>query len=281
MHTYLDCIPCLLNQALRAARLSTDDEHKIKQVLDEVGSMIKSIPMDNSPPATARIVYRKIKEITGNPDPYRKHKNRSTRQALALYPVLKNKVKQSRDRLLKAVQIAIVGNIIDFGVNQPFSVEAEIEALLSKDLNHSDYDRFKAELKNVDEVLYIGDNAGETVFDRILIDGLKKPVTYVARSEPVINDATCADAVLAGLDRVATLVTSGTDAPGTVLDTCDASFRKKFSRSRFIISKGQGNFEALSNETAPLYFLLIAKCPVIARDMGVNLNDMILKRAGN
>jgi len=110
---------------------------------------------------------------------------------------------------------------------------------------------------------------------------LKKPVTYVVRSEPVINDATCADAVLAGLDRIATLVTSGTDAPGTVLATCSASFRKKFSRSRLIISKGQGNFEALSNEKMPLYFLLIAKCPVIGWDMGVNLNDMILKRASH
>ena len=107
MRTYLDCLPCLLSQALRAARLATDDEQNVKQVLDEVGAMIKDIPMDSTPPKTAKVVYRKIKEITGNPDPYRELKNHSTRIALKLYPSLKTEVIQSKDRLLTAIKIAI------------------------------------------------------------------------------------------------------------------------------------------------------------------------------
>jgi len=277
MRTYLDCIPCLMHQALRAARQATDDEEKIKRVLDEVGLMINTIPMESPPPKIAMGVYRKIREITENPDPYRQLKIDSTREALSLYPVLKEKITSSSDKLFTAIRLAIAGNIIDFGTSASLNIKDEIDRILDMDLAVSDFDRFKTGLTAADEVLFIADNAGECVFDRVLIEEIKKPVTYVVRSAPVINDATFADACMAGVDRVASLMASGTDAPGTVLGTCNATFLRKFYRSSFVISKGQGNFEALSETAAPVFFMLIAKCPIVARDIGANVGDMILK----
>ena len=277
MKTYLDCFPCFINQALRAARLSTDDEKKIKMVLDEVGMMLKDIPLKNTPPESGRLIYRKISEITGNPDPYKEIKRESTKKALLLYPSLKDQIERSRDRLLTAIRIAIAGNVIDFGASWNFDLENEIDEALAKAFAICDYSRFKDGLDEAREVLYIGDNAGECVFDRILIEEMKKPVKYIVRDIPIINDAIYEDAVQAGIDKVATILSSGTDAPGTILNTCSSEFKELYDNSKFIISKGQGNYEALSSERRPIFFLLKTKCHVIANDIGVNEGDIILK----
>lgn len=277
MKTYLDCLPCFLSQALRAARIATDDERKIKKVLDETGMMLKDIPIDSSPPETGQLIYRKIREITGNNDPYRGIKEESTSKALTLYPGLKEMVKRSDDRLLMAVRMAIAGNVIDFGINQRFDLEKEIEEIIRRNFAICDYRQFRERLAEADEILYIGDNAGECVFDRILIEEMGKPVTYAVREVPVINDALYEDAVQAGLNSITTIISSGTDAPGTVLGRCNHEFRKIYENSSFIISKGQGNFEALSDEKRPIFFLLKAKCRVIANDIGVNKGDILLR----
>jgi len=277
MKTYFDCLPCFLSQALRAARIATDDEKKIKKVLDEVGMMLKDIPLENTPPESGRLVYRKISEITGNLDPYKKLKKESTKTALALYPTLKDRVEKSNNRLLAAIKIAIAGNIIDFGANWNFDLKKDLVEILGKSFGICDYNRFKDRLDKADKILYLGDNAGECVFDRILIEEMKKPVIYVVRDKPVINDATYEDAVQAGIDKLAKIISSGTDAPGTILKTCSSDFKNIYKESKFIISKGQGNYEALSNENHPIFFLLKAKCRVVADDLGVNEGDIILK----
>ncbi len=277
MRTYLDCIPCFVDQALRAGRIATDDEKKLKGILDEVGMMLRDIPLENTPPETGMLIYDKVRKITGVFDPYKKLKRESTEKALALYPSLKSKVEQSNDKLLTAIRIAIAGNVIDFGPNKSFDIEEEIDDVLTKDFAIFDYDEFKDYFGNTNEILYLGDNAGETVFDRILIEELKKPVTYVVRAVPVINDATCEDALQAGINEVATVISSGTSAPGTILKTCNAEFKAAYNKSNFIISKGQGNYEGLSNENRPIFFLLKVKCHVIAQDVGVNVGDIVLK----
>jgi uncharacterized protein with ATP-grasp and redox domains len=277
MKTYLDCFPCFLNQALRSARIATVDEKKIKTILDEVGMMLKNIPLDSSPPKSGRLIYNKVKKITGNRDPYKKIKEESTQKALALYPNLKNRIEKSKDRLLTAIRIAIAGNIIDFGTNWNVDIENETCKVLEMNFAVCDFDGFKNKLDKVSNILYLGDNAGECVFDRILIEEIKKPVTYVVRGVPIINDATYEDAVQAGIDRVATIMSSGTDAPGTILETCNPEFKKIYKNSDFIISKGQGNYEALSKEKRPIFFLLRIKCNVVADDIGVNTGDIVLK----
>jgi uncharacterized protein with ATP-grasp and redox domains len=277
MRTYLDCIPCFFSQALRAGRIATGDETKLKKLLDEIGLMLRDIPLESSPPETGMRIYEQVSAITGVFDPYKELKRASTEEALALYPTLKNKVEKSNDKLLTAIRIAIAGNVIDFGVNRNFNIKAEIAKVLKKDFAIFDHDKFKAHLDKTDEILYIGDNAGESVFDRILIETMKKPVIYVVRETPVINDVTYEDALQAGIDKVAPIISSGTSAPGTVLETCNAEFKEVYKNSKFVISKGQGNYEGLSDEKQPIFFLLMAKCWVIANDIGVNEGDIILK----
>jgi len=277
MKTYLDCIPCFFNQALRAGRIATDDEKKIKKLLDEIGMVLKDIPLESTPPETGRLIYKKVREITGESDPYKEIKIESTNKALSLYHSLKQKVEQSDDKLLVAIRIAIAGNIIDFGVNRDFDIDREIHEVLRKDFAICDYSKFKECLGKTDEIFYIGDNAGESVFDRILIEELKKPVIYVVRDGPVINDVTYNDAILAGIDKVATILSSGTDAPGTILKTCSSEFKEIYNESKFVISKGQGNYEGLSDEKKPIFFMLKAKCYVIAKDIGVNEGDIVLR----
>ena len=277
MKTYLDCFPCFISQALRAARIATNDEKKIETILDEVGMMLKNIPLGCPPPESARLIYHKVKEITGNLDPYKKIKKESTQKALSLYPFLENRLEKSKDRLLTAIQIAIAGNVIDFGADWDFDIESETYKVLEMNFAVCDYNRFKRNLDKAPNVLYIADNAGECVFDRILINEIQKPVTYVVRGMPIINDATYEDAVQAGIDRVATILSSGTDAPGTVLETCNPEFKNVYKDSEFIISKGQGNYEALSKEKRAIFFLLRTKCTVVADDIGVCRGDIVLK----
>lgn len=277
MKTYLDCIPCFFEQALRAGRIATNNEKLLKHLLDELGLMLNSISLESSPPETGRLIYQKVSEITGNPDPFRELKHENTQQALDLYPSLKEIINKSSDSLLTAIRIAIAGNVIDFGANASFDIDKAIKETLKKDFSIFDYTAFKRFLAKSKQVLYIGDNAGETVFDRLLIEQMNKPVIYVVRETPVINDATFDDAVEAGIDKVATIMSSGTDAPGTILSTCSPEFKQILDQSEFVIAKGQGNYEALSNENRSIFFLLKVKCKIIADDIGVAKGDILLR----
>ena len=266
-----------MQQALRAGRMSTDDDRIIKKILDEVGSSIKEIPMDSTPAESGALVYGKVREITGVVDPYKKIKADSIREAQSLYPELKELVKKSDNPLLTAIRIAIAGNVIDFGMSKKFSLVEDVQKILKQEFAILDYDEFQNQLKKAQSILYLGDNAGESVFDKLLIEELGKSVTYVVRGIPVINDVVYQDAVDSGLDEVAEIITSGTTAPGTILDLCTDEFVERFNQADMVISKGQGNYEGLSNVKRSVFFLLKAKCPVIADDIGVKEDDIILK----
>ncbi|MDD5173743.1 MAG: ARMT1-like domain-containing protein [Candidatus Omnitrophica bacterium] len=289
MKTYLECIPCFFKQALEAARLSGVSGKTQKKVLDEVALCIPGFPFTSSPPEMARIIYGVIKKTTGNGDPYLKIKEESNKLALSVYPRLKKKVEHSRDSLLTAVELAIAGNIIDYGVKNTLNVEEELKRILDKEdkvirkENKSifNYKSFRSALKRSNTILYLADNAGEVVFDRILIEEIKethrdKKIIYAVKEKPVINDALREDAVSAGIGEKTTIISSGVDTPGTVLSLCSKKFLKIFKRADMVISKGQGNFEALSDCKRPVFFLFMAKCPVIAKDVKCGLGDVIL-----
>jgi uncharacterized protein with ATP-grasp and redox domains len=277
MRSCLECIPCFFDQALRIGRMATDDEEKIKRLLDEIGAALKDIPLDSTPPEAGRVIQRKVRELMGSIDPYKDIKDESTKKSLKLYSYLKEEVQRSNDRLLTAIRVAIAGNVIDMAPKKRFDIEKDVDEILRKDFAVCDYGKFKQCLDRTDDILYIGDNAGESVFDKVLIEEMKKPVIYVVRGIPVINDVTYEDAIQAGIDKVATILSSGTDAAGTVLGTCSDEFKEAYNNSRFIVSKGQGNYEALSGERRPIFFLLKAKCRVIADDIGVNEDDIVLR----
>ena len=278
MKTYLDCIPCMMEQALQTGRIATSDESKIKELLDVVGDRIKDIPLENTPPETATFIYQKIKEITGVNDPYKKIKEQNIQQVIKLYPYLKDIVTNSNDPLLTAIRLAIAGNVIDYGANRNFHLEDEIEKALKQDFAALDYDQFRTDLEKARSVMYLGDNAGESVFDKLLIETMDKPVTYVVREEPIINDVTMEDAVNSGIGEVAEIISSGIHTPAIILKLCNENFIKKFNEADLVISKGQGNFEGLSEVKRPVYFLLKAKCRLIARELNVKMNDNIMMR---
>lgn len=276
MKTYLDCIPCFMDQALRAGRIAGIDETGIKKLLDEVGAMIKDLPLESSPPATGDLIYGKIREITGVDDPYKIIKKETIGEAKKLYPELKKIIEESDNKLLTAVRIAIAGNVIDFGVGHEFNIAEDVRAILNQEFGILHFDEFTASLNKTESVLYLGDNSGESVFDKLLVEELGKPVTYVVRDVPVINDVTMQDAIDSGLDTVAELISSGSSAPAIIPDLCSREFLDLFETADMIISKGQGNYEGLSGIDRPIFFLLKAKCHVLAKDLGVEKGDIVL-----
>jgi uncharacterized protein with ATP-grasp and redox domains len=279
MKTYLECIPCFFKQALFAAREATDDERKIKRILDTVASRIPDIPLGSPPPHTARLIYGAIGEVTGVSDPFRALKDQSIRTALGHYKKMKSLVESSSEPLRTAAMIAIAGNVIDFGSHQNFDLEEEMNTVMEKPLSIDHYESFKRTVASARTILYLGDNAGETVFDRILIETMGKNTIYAVRDIPIINDATLEDARKSGLDSVARIMSSGCDAPGTILNRCSPEFMEIFRIADAIISKGQGNLECLSDETGPIFYLLKVKCSVITRSLGAPKGGMILKDA--
>jgi uncharacterized protein with ATP-grasp and redox domains len=278
MKTYLDCYPCFLRQALSASRRAGATVEQQQQILHLTLQELAGLPVDATPPRMAFDIHRQVREQTQNADPYREDKAQATRQALDLYPMLKDKVAASSNPLETAARIAIAGNIIDLGVAESYDLEANLERVLTRKLAVNGLVALYEALQEDPSVLYLADNAGETVFDRVLIETIDRPVTYVVKASPIINDATLEDAVAAGIDRIADIIDNGSNAPGTLLDHCSDEFVERFHQAELVIAKGQANYESLSREPAPIFFLLQAKCPVIAGDLDVATGDIILER---
>jgi len=287
--TYLDCIPCFFKQALEAARKAGASAKVQKKILDELAGILPKISLTSSPPEIGKIIYALVSEVSGKKDPFLKEKKRSNELALGIYDKLSKRIDSSGDKLLLAVELAIAGNIIDYGVKNSLNVDVELAKILNEEKKVIkkeskaifDYTRFKRALKHSKNILYLADNAGEVVFDRILIEQIKrmdedKQIIYAVKEKPVINDALKRDAKDCGIGKVARIVSSGSDAPGTVLSLCSKDFLSMYREADMVISKGQGNFEALSKTKRPVFFLFMAKCRVIAKDIGCKVGDVIL-----
>ncbi|MCK5919455.1 MAG: DUF89 family protein, partial [Methylococcales bacterium] len=275
-----DCYPCFLRQALDAARRAEASEEQQRQILMTTMDELSAFPADAMPPQMAQQIHRQVRRLSDNSDPYLPGKLEATQKALDLYPELKKRVAQSPEPLETAVRIAIAGNIIDLGVSKHYDLEATLERVLHQTFAINDFESFQSALaQSKSTILYLGDNAGETVFDRVLIETLDRPVTYAVKAAPILNDATREDATSAGLDKITEIIDNGSDAPGTLLDDCSNAFRDRFEKADLIIAKGQGNYESLSGHPAPVFFLLQAKCCVIARNLSVTEGDIILKHS--
>lgn len=290
MKTYLDCVPCFFKQALEAAKLAKASRKIQKKVLDKLSSALPEFSFKMSPPYMGRIIYNIVKKETKSKDPFLKLKRRSNKLALELYPKLKEKVRKAKDSLLMATELACMGNIIDFGVKNSLDVEKEVDDFLKGNFDiHKLYNKavfsykeFKEFLNRANLILYLADNSGEVVFDRLLIEEIKnkwkdKQIFYAVKERPIINDALREDAFFCGMNKVAEVISSGCDSPGTILEFSSQEFLKIYKKADLIISKGQGNFEALSSKRRPIFFLFRAKCPVVAWHLKCRVGDIILK----
>jgi len=283
MRIFLDCIPCFVRQALDSARLATNDEQIHEKVLREVLRLAADLDMSQSPPVIGQQIHRLIRELIGNNDPYHKLKQRFNRLALRMCIELAERVRTSEDPLETAIRLAIAGNIIDLGVKTSIA-ESDIERIirdcLTADFDGQQIEGFRNAVSRAEKILYLADNAGEIVFDRLLIEQLPyEKVTVVVKGKPVINDATMEDAEFAGLTRIVEVIDNDSDAPGTILKSCSQRFRERFEDADLIIAKGQGNYETLSDADKNIFFILKVKCPVIARDLGCEVGEMILQRS--
>lgn len=285
MKTHLDCIPCFLRQALEAARRVTDDTRVHKQIVSDVVRMTASLDLDRSPPFWGQAIHRRLRELTGGQDPYQTAKKRFNQLALQSLPKLAELVRQAEDPLLAAARCAVAANAIDMGVVSAFT-ESEARSLLRalpQEPFYGDWAAFQRAASQATDILYLADNAGEIVIDRLVIEQLGAGrVTVAVRGAPVLNDATLFDAGEVGLCSLAPVVDNGSDAPGTILEDCSASFRQRFERADLIISKGQGNFETLySLRPKNIAFWFKVKCPLVSRQIGLPQGSHVLLAPGH
>ena len=283
MRTYFDCIPCFVRQSLDAVRLMTSDESIHEHVVRNILRLAADLDMSQSPPVMGQKIHRLIRELVGMEDPYHKIKKQFNELALKLYSELRKLIIESEDPLETAIRLAIAGNIIDFGFNsklQESELEKTISECLAAEFSGMQLKPFQQVVNEAEEILYIADNAGEIIFDRLLIEQLPyEKVTVAVKGKPVINDATMEDAEVAGLTRIVEVIDNGSDAPGTILESCSRYFRDRFARADLVIAKGQGNYETLSEVNKNIFFILKAKCSVIARDLECEVGEMILRRS--
>jgi uncharacterized protein with ATP-grasp and redox domains len=265
------CVACFVRQGVDVSLLLPEGEAR-DSLREQVRRWADGADLSRSPVVVAQTIHRRLRELTGNPDPYHGVKRVFNGLALALLPELQRTVQAAPDRLLLAARLAIAANIIDFGPNgslTPVDVLQSLRRVLDEPL-YADWQAFVDALSRARRILYLADNAGEIVVDQLLIKEIGPGrMTVVVRGGPVSNDATMEDARHAGIDQLVEVVDNGSDAPGTLLDDCSPGFRERFENADMIISKGQGNFEALSDLDRPLFFLFKVKCPVMARHAGL------------
>jgi uncharacterized protein with ATP-grasp and redox domains len=281
MKMHLDCFPCFLKQALIALRLSTNDEpvqeHILKSVLDDIRRADTSQP----PAYTTTFIHRTIRQLLGR-DPFKGIKSEYNQIALGLYPSLRTIIRESPDPLQTSTRLAIAGNVIDFGIFTSIDIEGTIKRSLDNQLAVDDYGDFRNAVGASDKILYITDNAGEIVFDRLLVEtllSLGKNVIVAVKGAPVINDATVEDAIESGLTHVCDVIDNGSEAVGTILQWTSSEFQETFNNAQLTISKGQGNFETLFGTRDNMFFLFQSKCHVVSQELGLSIGSMILKKS--
>jgi len=282
VRTSLDCIACLIRQTVEASRFVSADPALHERVMRDMLRMAAEFDLSQAPPLLTQQVQRRIRQLTGADDPYRDLKQRANEVALAALPALAAEVQSAPDPLAAALRLAIAGNTMDAGASGAGSIEG-IEQELSVAYErpfHGDVDEFRRAVGSARRILFLMDNAGEIVIDRLLAEHLPlERTTFAVRGAPVLNDATRADAKFAGLDRLAEVIDNGSDAPGTVLADCSPEFRRRFAAADLVIAKGQGNYETLSEESRDIFFLFAVKCDVAARHVGLPRGTQVLSRS--
>lgn len=282
MKTYYECIPCFLNQTVGAVQKVTNDAEIIDKVTRGVLRLVSYMDMTKSPPVMGQEIHRMIRKMTGRYDPYKKEKSEYNKLVISLLPEIEKKISNSGNLFVDLVRLTIAGNIIDFGQNSGLK-KAEVMKSIENSMNVPIDDTAVKDLQNsilnAEKILYLGDNCGEIVFDRLFIERVcKDKVTYAVRGNPIINDVTTEDAYEAGLKGMVEIVDNGSDAPGTVLSDCSKDFLKLFDTADLIISKGQGNYETLNDVDKNIVFLFQVKCEVVARDTGYPMGSFVVKR---
>jgi uncharacterized protein with ATP-grasp and redox domains len=268
----IECVPCQVNQSLATAKKLTNDKSIISKALKEALDIASTFESHENVFSLYYEMQQNVKKINPGGDPYGEFKKDFNEICLKVAPELKRAAYLSADIFTAGLKIALAGNAIDVMqgnlINEYYLMESINKSLL-QDISSSNIALLKQNIANAGKILFIGDNAGEIVFDKVFIEIIKDTVlhesgldkiTYAVRGGPTLNDSTIDDAVMIGLDKLVKIVTTGIDLPAAYLPLCSKEFRKEYEDSDLIISKGQGNYEALFNEEKNIFFLLKLKC---------------------
>ncbi len=271
------CFARAFERLIEKENLSPEEK---KCFASDMFGLFNQVKRDFSIPMISRELHVLLNQYSNNPDPYQEAKKQSNDLVLGMYAELKDLVFNSDNHFNTALRLAIAGNIIDYGIGNQFDLQGTIDKVLSSDFAIDDSLELKQALSEAKTVLYLGDNCGEIVFDKLFIETIMHPnLIYAVRGAPVINDVTLDDAKYVGMNIVADVISNGYDAPSTILEHCSAEFMEAFDRADVIISKGQGNLEGLLGKTdKEIYFLLMVKCEVIADALGVRKGDFVVRK---
>ena len=280
MKTFLDCIPCQIRQALQAVRQISDDEILAESILRSALFLASKIDYSQPPALIGREIHAHIRRDTQNKDPYAAIKKKANETALAVAPAIREEIIASDDPFQTALRYAIAGNILDFALYDGWDddrFQNNLQDARTKPINADQLNELKNKIDKAENILYLADNAGETVFDRLLLEQIpSKNITYAVKGYPIINDALKEDAKIAGIDEFATIIDNGSDCAGTVLCLCSRSFMEAFELADLVIAKGQANFETLCNAQREVFFLTQIKCSIIGRDLNGEIGDWVI-----
>lgn len=217
-------------------------------------------------------------KLIGTNDPFEQEKKESNQMALELYKEWKTKVFQSENPFELALRLSVAGNIMDYGVANQFDVHKTIDNVLHASFAINHIKHLYNEISKANKILYLGDNTGEIVFDKLFLEVINHPrVIFAVKDAAILNDATLEDAMYVGIDKITHVISNGDTAPSTLLNRVSQEFLNHYQTADVIISKGQGNLEGLIGEQDDrIYFLLMAKCDVIADVLKVNKGSFIV-----
>lgn len=281
-----ECVSCIINQSLKVSNAIHASEELTHTLSSTVEDMSKNFSYENNPPEIAADVYEKMAFIANKADLYDEVKELSTVKAKSFVPLLKTRLQNSSDKLLTATKIAVAGNVIDLAAAVEFDLEEELHKVFDTEFAHDDFLRMSEELLNATNILVIGDNVGEHIFDYLFIETLKElhpnaNYSYMVRGNPIINDVTMKEAKEAGFDKLCNLVDSGVNTPGFTYTRANKYSQELFDSADVVISKGMGNYECMSDShRGNIFFLLKVKCNVVASSLGKNVGDIICKEKG-
>lgn len=279
METTLDCVPCIVNSFIRLLKLGNLSEEDKEEATRKLLRFVSDADYKKSPPVLGREIHRMIRKQLNNPDPYKEIKIKYNRMMLDLYTALKDKAASVKDSFDMAMRFAIAGNVIDFGPKDQLDITDTINRVVNSEIKIDDSILLRKDLENANMILYVGDNCGEIVLDKIFLENINVSNKYFAvRGGPVLNDVTIEDALMVGMDEIATIISTGDDAPGAVWNSTSIEFQEIFTKADVIISKGQGNLEGLMGLNENVYYLLVTKCDLIGKYIGTQKGDFVVMK---
>lgn len=278
-----ECLNCALGTFIGQIDKHIEDKDLIEENIRLYLRELSNFDFNMTPPDLGRLLHIRIRELLNNTDPYMEEKAYFNELILSKFDQLKEISDSSENPFHTALKMALIGNIIDYGSHNHFTADLIFRMCMESEITIDQSSELEMEIENASNILYLGDNCGEIVFDRLFIETILskfpgKNIIFAVRGFPIINDATKKEAEMVGMDKIVKVIDNGFDAPGTVLNHCSEEFLKVYRSADLIISKGQGNFESLSDEKDNIFFLLMAKCAPVSKIFKVDIKSLIVCR---